>query len=132
MFDLRLLELARDRLKNDSVMQDLMGVDFEMFLIFGTRIPKMPYIVHSARIKGSNQAVVIANYYLDIYDSGIDRAKLMQIVQRVRFLMERYIDPEGGGIRFFWRDTMYSTQNETVQKAQILYHVRGVDQDQCY
>lgn len=132
MFDLRIIELAKIRFETDEVLVPLMGAGFQIFPFFGSRNPVFPYIAHGMRVKGTDTAVATANYYCDVYDSGTDRARLMQIVARIRVIMQRFIDPAGGGIRFFWRDTIYTTQNETIQKAQILFHVRGVDQDQCY
>lgn len=132
MFDLRILELAKLNYESDATLISLMGPDFQIFPFFGARIPTFPYIAHGMRVKGNDTAVATANYFCDVYDSGTDRARLMLIVKRIRILMQRFIDPAGGGIRFFWRDVIYTTQNETIQKAQILFHVRGVDKDQCY
>lgn len=131
MFDLRILELARANMRTDPQLLSILGESFEVWLTFGDRKPKFPYIVQGVRTKGNNDAVATANYFCDVYDHGLDRARLYAAVRRIRKLMERYIDPTGGGIRFFWRDTIYSTAQETVQKAQILFYVRGVDKDQC-
>lgn len=131
MFDLTVLQLARDRMKNDPQLLSILGEAFEVWLVFGDRKPKFPYVVHGLKVKANNDPVVTANYYCDIYDFGLDRARTFAAVRRIRKLMEAFVDPTGGGIRFFWRDTIYSTENEKVQKAQILFYVRGVDKDQC-
>lgn len=131
MFDLRVLELARDRMRSDPQLLSVLGENFEIWLVFGERKPKFPYVVHGLHVKGNNDAVVQANYYCDIWDFGLDRSRIMAAVRRIRKLMEAFVDHTGGGIRFFWRDTIYSTEKEKLQKAQILFHVRGVDKDQC-
>lgn len=131
MFELRVLELAKDRLKNDAQLLSILGENFEMFHLFGDRKPKFPYIVHRVNTKFSTDPVVTGNYYLDLWDYGLDRARLYAAVRRIRILMEGFMDTSGGGIRFYVRDCVYSTLHEKIQKAEMIYHVRGVDKDQC-
>lgn len=131
MFELRVLELALDRLRTDPQLLSILGENFEVWHIFGERKPKFPYVAHRVNTKWSNDPVVTGNYFLDVWDFSLDRARMYAAVRRIRKLMEGYMDTTGGGIRFFCRDCIYTTEKEKLQRASLLFHVRGVDKDQC-
>lgn len=136
MFEVRILELAYNALKTDPQLLSIMGENFEMFPFFGQRIPKFPYIVHKVDASWNNDPVATGTYMLDVWDWGEDRARIYAAVRRIRKILNNYMDPAGGGIRFFIRDCNYSTQavennKGSIQKGHMIFSVRGVDKDQC-
>lgn len=131
MFELRVLELAFNKLRTDPQLLSILGENFEVFPLFSEKVPKFPFIVHKVNTKYNNDPVVKATYCLDVWDFGLDRARMYAAVRRIRKLLESYMDSQGGGIRFFCRTCDYSTQKEKIQRAELTFHVRGVDKDQC-
>ena len=131
MFEIRVLELAFNRLRTDPQLLSILGENFEVFPVFSEKVPKFPFIVHKIDTRFDNDPVVTGIYRLDVWDFGLDRARMYAAVRRIRKLMESFMDPQGGGIRFFCRTCNYSTQKEKIQRAELTFHVRGVDKDQC-
>ncbi len=127
MLEHTVISYCRRRMKEDTVLQSILG-DFEVHYLVAANQPKFPHITHRIRVQPNNDPVYTANYTVEVLDFTLGWDIIMSAVERICVLFNNHMISEGGGgVRFRLRDRQNFTYDKRIQRASILFAVRGVD-----